>query len=60
MPKRMTLSDKALYRAVVGPVQAALIASPKYRNNPELAAHWAREHAMAQVRETRIADGKRK
>lgn len=58
MSKRMTLQDRATYRAVVGPVQAALVASPKFRNNPELAAHWAREHAMAQVRESRISKRK--
>lgn len=38
-------------------VQAALVSSPKYRNNPELAAACARKHADAAVEANR--NGKR-
>jgi hypothetical protein len=46
-----------LHIAVAAAAHGELIKSPKYRNNPELAASKAREHAEAAVAANR--NGKR-
>lgn len=55
MPKRMTLNERALHRAVWASTQGVLMQSPAYRKRPHGAAHDARLQADAAVVESRIA-----